>query len=218
MVALPAAVGASWHRGIMELRRVALGLVTTALLVVIGCAGIEDALGTAPGADSGRDAGACSVESFTPPAIVLSTTAGDQAGEQLSFCTDDPQRGCGICVDTTRIDVKRFTVVHTGDTVSLGMPDGTLITPGPDRCQPACPPRLTIVTLCAKEVVQSQTLTEDEAWTIDLAPGAYEIGVGTSFEAPSLTGSTSNSFGLIVDDTRERGIVAAGAPGSTCGP
>lgn len=185
-------------------------------LVLTGCAGIDDAINDHPATGAVPDAGApCMLDELTPPAIVLAASAGDQSGAQGSFCSNDDRRGCGVCADSVRLTAKHFTVVHSGDQVTLGMPEGTLVTPGPDQCQPACPPQMVIMSLCDNQSVV-RDVTEDEAWTIDLSPGVYQLEVSSSFSAGELHGQTDDTFGLIVDDARERGIVEAGATGTSC--
>jgi hypothetical protein len=196
-----------------------------ALLTFAGCAGIDDAITDHPVTGVHGDAGSAAVDSgmpaqcmldeLTPPAIVLSTSAGDQTGAQGSFCSNDDHRHCGVCADSARLVAKHFTIVHTGDQVTFSMPDGDLVTPGPDQCQPACPPQIRVTSLCDDTVV-SRDLTEDEAWTVDLEAGVYQLDADAFFSSDALHGQTDQTFGLIVDDARDRGIVQPGAPGSTC--
>jgi hypothetical protein len=196
-----------------------------ALVVFAGCSSIHDAIGEHPVMGAESDAGSapldsgrpamCPVDELTPPAIVLGSSAGDQTGAQSSFCTKEVQRGCGVCADYASRVPKQFTIVHSGDSVTFGMPDGTLVTPGPDQCQPACPPQVAIKSLCSNHT-NERAFTEDEAWIVDLTPGVYQLDVGAMFEADDLSGQTADTFGLIVDDARARGIVEAAAPGTTC--
>lgn len=208
--------------------RCARMLAAAALITCSACTGIEDAIRAEPlevegNAGATRDAavanprtpGRCSVDAVTPPAIVLSASAGDQTGGQQNFCTYDKEIDCGYCVDSAAVPAKHFTVVHSGDTITIGMPDGALTNPGPETCQPECPPHVLVFPHCAHDY-ETRLLTEDEAWTVDLAPGAYDIVVGASFEAGALSGRTSQSFGLLVDDNHERAIIEAGSPGTTC--
>jgi hypothetical protein len=190
----------------------------SALLVFAGCTGIDDAVSEHPVTDTPSDAGApapCLLDQLTPPPIVLTTSAGDQFGVQGSFCSNDDQRGCGICADSVRLTAKHFTIVHSGDQVTLSMPDGTLVTPGADQCQPACPPQVLVTSLCDNKG-SLRAFNEDEPWTIDLKSGAYRLDASAFFEADKLHGQTEETFGLIVDDTRERGVVEVGAAGTTC--
>ena len=197
----------------MERRRIAhhTRWLALALIAVTGCAGIDDALGPRPPVVTGdggvTEPNTCTLEGVTPPPLLLSTSAGDQIGQQLSFCSNNQELGCGICADAAEIPVKRFTIAHKGDSLTLGMPKGTLITPGPDRCQPACPPQIAIMSLCSHELIDQRAITEDEAFMVDLTPGLYELVADASFEADPLTGSTGSSFGLVIDDSLERGIV-----------
>lgn len=189
------------------------------LLVFAGCTGIDGAVSQHPVTDAPNDAGAlapCMLDELTPPPLVLTMSAGDQTGVQGSFCSNDDERGCGVCADSVRLTAKHFTIVHSGDQVTLSMPDGTLVTPGPDQCQPACPPQVVVTSLC-EDKGSSRTFAEDEAWTIDLDPGVYQLDASASFSADELHGQTEETFGLIVDDARERGVVEAGAAGTTCG-
>jgi hypothetical protein len=197
----------------------------TVLLVASGCAGIDDAINDHPVTGAPGDAGSaapdsgtpapCMLDELTPPAIVLTTSTGDQTGAQGSFCSNDDQRGCGVCADSARLVAKHFTIAHTGDQVTFSMPDGALVTPGPDQCQPACPPQIRVTSLCDKKVV-SRAFNEDEAWTIDLSPGVYQLDASAFFSSDELHGQTDETFGLIIDDARERGIVEPGAPGTSC--
>jgi hypothetical protein len=72
-----------------------------------------------------------------------------------------------------------------------------------------------VTSLCDDTVV-SRDLTEDEAWTVDLEAGVYQLDADAFFSSDALHGQTDQTFGLIVDDARDRGIVQPGAPGSTC--
>jgi hypothetical protein len=201
------------------------GSLVAAGVILAGCSAVERGIDGDPVQGVSQDAGgalvdlagaACGAQALTPPALLLSTSLGDQTGAPDGYCSSS-KSGCGVCVDIAMLPApEHFNLVHSDDQVTLSMPDGTLTMPGPDRCQPACPPQVEIRSLCSNRLVSTQTFTEDQAWTIDLAPGAYLLDVSTHFRVGDLDGSTGAVFGLIVDDSHERAIVDEYASGTIC--
>jgi hypothetical protein len=135
---------------------------------------------------------------------------GEQTGVQGSYCTE-----CGGCADTN-IEPARFSVVHPGDELTFAMVEGVLVT-GP-RCQPACPPTLRIDRIdCDGLEHVDRLLTEDQSWTVGLAPGTYWIWLDTSFVADDgETGQTYTGFGLVIDASVERSVVDAKEAPQAC--
>lgn len=154
----------------------------------------------------------------TPPTLILSTAAGDQRGEQGSFCISNDAVGCGICGDAAAPETpKKFSIVHSGEKVTLRVLDATLTQPDNIVCEPACHPRMRIAPLSCGQS-EARILQDGEVWQFVIPPGTYQIFVDASFVNDDETyGQTEVMFGLIVDDRREPAIVdGSNEPSASC--
>jgi hypothetical protein len=145
--------------------------------------------------------------------LVLSTSAGDQPGEQGSYCVSNDRAGCGLCADVFGDRTpKHYSVVHAGDEVTLRVLGGSLGRPANVICRPDCPPQMRIVPLSCDQTGETRILPDGDVWQIEAAPGTHKIFVDAGFESDDGTyGQTDVMFGLIVDDAREPAIIEAGS-------
>jgi ferredoxin len=142
-----------------------------------------------------------------PPDVVLKSEGGEQIGAQNSYCT-----GCGRCVDRFAW-LQAFTYVHPGDTVTIDVPEGMLVSGG-ELCVAECPPRFWVLRGCSRSI-QEHPAVEGEPWIVDLDPGTYTVLVGSHFEAlTGLTGQLAVRFGLVVDASHERTVIDVGVVGA----
>jgi len=158
----------------------------------------------------------CGSRDLVPPDLVLSSSAGDQIGALASYevsCLDGPP---GPIDDRYDGPIDHFNVVHSGDILTISMPDGTLIST--DGCPPqsGCDPEIEIDSFCSMGYVTTKKFTEDQPWKFELMPGTYELRASTHFIAKKVGGGSGYVFGVIVDNSRQRAVVDVGAPGTTC--
>ena len=155
-----------------------------------------------------------------PPPLVLESVGGEQAGVIASFCISG--RGCARCIDGNLPPTESFTVAHSGDELTVGMP-GARVTANP-RCTPACEfaasawpavcfegQLLPSFMLGAPHYtpVQRTVIAQDQPWALTAPPGLYfvQVGGGEFVAEDGLRGGAEGMFGLLVDPVRERAIV-----------
>ena len=161
------------------------------------------------------DAAAC--PHLEPPDALLTTLVGVQSGIQGSYCGEFKETGCIRCVDR-EVGPEQVSVVRPGDDVTFSMPQGRLVEG--ENCSPACPPKLRIQRVDCGRVVseQERRVTEDRPWAVELEPGVYVLVLESRVDRATSgwQGEMSAFFGLIVDETRERGIIGASAVAERC--
>ena len=156
--------------------------------------------------------------SDSPPPLVLHSAGAEQVGIIGSYCVDNAQLGCGVCVDRIMSPNDSFTVAHPGDELTIAMPGARLV--AHPRCTPACSLEVVIARATCFQgsllpedrlgfpegVAQRTVIAQDQPWTLAVAPGLYFLSVnGGEFSAPDgFSGEASGTFGLLVDPDRER--------------
>ena len=111
----------------------------------------------------------------------------------------------------SRREVERVSVVRPGETVSIAM-EGA----GPTQ-------RLVLVRAlgCDDHALTSVVLGPGtDRWSVPRRPGAYELKVTVPYFKPKRegAGSATGLFGLLVDPTRELGIIPARRDLFVCPP
>jgi hypothetical protein len=165
--------------------RVALAV---AILLVTGCGGAEGHKAAAPEA---------------PPRVVLETVAGRQRAVQESSCVETT--GTAVCGDTTQLEPRQLTRVRRGDTVTLRLDRGEMVSG-------AGGPSATVRAFGCRDELERVDLAAGGRWRVDLDPGDYSIDVFTRFSAGDAKGDTSGVVGLEVTTAGRREIVPARAP------
>lgn len=147
-----------------------------------------------------------------PPAIVLGTQAGQQVGAEGTYCATKPSSNCDLCVDRDDVPPQQLTVVHPGDQATFNLARGTW------SCIAGCPPVIRIRRAgCGPALDESRAIDATQPWTVDLSPGTYTLWFSSSFETDDGHGEVTDGFGLVVDPTGERGVLAASpVPAGQC--
>lgn len=188
--------------------------------------GGDEAPGSMP-VGAAREVLGCSA---SPPPLVLQSAGGEQVGVIGSFCIDNAQLGCGICADGTLPHVESFTLAHPGDALRIAMPGARLM--ASPRCNPPCSLE-AVVTLAtcfqgqllpeyslgeSEGVAQRTVFAQDQPWTLAVSPGLYFLTVsGGVFSADDgWRGEATGTFGLLVDEHRERASVSAASFYAEC--
>ncbi|HWB57416.1 MAG TPA: hypothetical protein VG479_10815 [Gaiellaceae bacterium] len=203
--------------------RLALGLLALAVpLAAAGCgAGAETSGSGAPTSSTPAvqvDTTASSEHRQKPPPIVLESEAGRQTAVRGSYCVEYVDEAAGeaggTCADSAPVEPARLSTVRPGEEVRILLVDADVARP--EGCsgeeERSCIGNVAVHPLCRKRTVAEIPLAvgPETTWRADLAPGAYELEVFASFDAPDgRTGDVSGSLGVLVDETAPLEIAPA---------
>lgn len=136
-------------------------------------------------------------DQLAPPPVTMRTAQDTQSGVQGSFCIRRPEGQCSLCSEQNAT-VANFVSVTEGEKLSFDSGDAKLV--AGTRCSPACPPTLRIQPAGDDgPITETRLLGDDQTWTVDLAPGTYELWLDTHHESSSSEGQVYVGFGLKVE-------------------
>jgi hypothetical protein len=186
--------------------RPAFSLLASAL-VLAGCGA---------GKQRGGDAASTSQASNTKaPPIVLESAAGRQEAVPGSSCVSSGDGVIG-CSDAGRLSPESLSIVRPGEEVRIFVEDADVVRSDgcmEDEHEGECIGTAAVRELGCKERAVAKILLAPgpvTTWSVDLAPGAYEIDVFAYFvAADGRGGDVSGWLGLLVDETAALEVVAA---------
>lgn len=158
--------------------------------------------------------------STRPPAIFLESAAGEQQAVLGSYCVEAQlEGGCG---DSGPVQPEQVTVARSGEAMKFGLENARVRRPSGcvAATEQACSGSVTVRPLgCERRSLTAIPLVlgRETPWTVDLAPGAYELDAFAYFRTDDgRTGDVSGSLGLLVDAARPAGIVPVSRAQAVC--
>jgi hypothetical protein len=208
-----------------------LTFVVALVVIAAGCGEAEERSGggsasTSHPVESGPSLPFDEAEKTKAPLILLESEAGIQSAVPGSSCVDYVDeasgQGVGVCGDSGPVSPELLSTVRPGQEIRILVEDADVIRP--EGCQSEdeqeCIGSAVVRPLGCEEQTMAEIpllLGPETTWSVDLAPGDYELDVFAYFDAPDgRSGDVTGSLGLRVDEAAPLELVPAAGSSAGC--